>query len=395
MNRQRYITVCILFGVCSGSEASNAVDLLTDLLFNTTADIRPGKDLDEPIYVNVSFSIMALNKLNEVEGYISTTGYLYVSWMDFRMAWDSSLYDDIESISIPANKVWTPELVVSNPADTVQLFDQLSTRVRFNSDGYALWMPGSVLKTVCLIRIPAYPFDVHYCYIDIVLWEYDITEVQLHSPDDKVFEEFYSENSEWALTNTSAMFSIKDYYNQISFGLEYSRKPTFLVVNLVIPVVFLNIINSLVFLLPQDSCERVTFSVTILLSFTMFLIVIGHNVPKSMTPMPFLCDYVVIVLITSGLISLSVIVCQRLYHTRGGEPIPRWLLTCFCMRANKLVSEDDKMTPHGLKSYLASLEKLTVKQVILKLDKFLFLFFFVVDIALAVGFIITMSSVHR
>ena len=41
-------------------------------------------------------------------------------------------------------------------------------------------------------------------------------------------------------------------------------------INIVIPIVFLSLINPVVFLLPHESGEGVAFPVTILLSFTVF-----------------------------------------------------------------------------------------------------------------------------
>ena len=387
-----FITAALILSFFSCSAASNALELLNKLLANTTVDIRPGLEEDTPLVVNISFNIVALNKLNEVEGYIATTGYLEVSWWDYRMMWDPSLYDGIDFIAILPNKVWTPDIVVSNPADKIYSFNDITTRVTFFKDGSALWMPGSVMKTICFIRIPAYPFDVHKCYIEIVLWGYQTYEVILQNPYDKVVWKYYSENSEWALTDTSVMFINKGtYIAGISFGLEFSRKPTFLIVNVLIPIVFLSILNSFVFLLPQQSGERVSFSVTVLLSFTVFLNVIGDNVPKTSSPMPFLCHYVVIVLITSGLITLLAILCQRFYHTHGDETVPRWLLSLLCMAPNRVVTAEEERRVHDSKTYMNSPEPPTMKQVILKLDKLLFLFFFVLDIALALGFIITMS----
>ena len=171
-------------------------------------------------------------------------------------------------------------------------------------------------------------------------------------------------------------------------------------INIVIPIVFLGLLNPFVFLLPHESGERVTFSVTILLSFTVFLNVIGDNVPKTSSPMPFLCHYVVIVLITSGIITLLNTLCQRLYHARGQEPVPIWILGCLCMSSacarNKVVSmgvKDEKTVADG-KFTVAQENPIVWREAILRLDIISFVLFFIFAVALAIGYVISMTNVQ-
>ncbi|MEW8545917.1 MAG: hypothetical protein AB2693_20540 [Candidatus Thiodiazotropha sp.] len=372
--------------------------MLNKLLSNATKDVRPGLDEAGPLIVNVSLNLVALTELNEVKGYISTIGFLDVSWIDERMAWDPADYEGISSVSIESSKVWTPDIITSNPAEKIHSFSEISTGIRYFSTGFAWWRPGSVIKTICFIRIPAYPFDVHTCPISFAAWGTFPFELILQTPTNTVTTSFYSENSEWALTGTSAGAAVAgDQLSMVGFDIQFSRKSTFLVVNILIPIVFLSILNSVVFLLPQESGERVSFSVTVLLSFTVFLSVIGDNIPKTSSPMPLLCHYVVAVLIYSGIITFTAILCQRLYHTRGMEPVPIWLLTCLCMQSPTCVNKvenlpenEEKVLPKN-EDTVTSHEAVSWKYVILKLDKILFVFFFILAIALSLGFILTMA----
>ena len=35
-------------------------------------------------------------------------------WLDENLVWDKENYGNVETIRIPANKIWTPDLVISN-----------------------------------------------------------------------------------------------------------------------------------------------------------------------------------------------------------------------------------------------------------------------------------------
>ena len=172
----------------------------------------------------------------------------------------------------------------------------------------------------------------------------------------------------------------------ITFSLQFKRKPTFLVINVVIPVVFLSLLNPVVFILPHESGERVTFSVTMLLSFTVFENVIGDNIPKT-SPMPLLCNYVVIVFCVSGIITLFDTLCQRIYHTRGEQTAPPWLEYCLCMVSRTTPSVTPcENSPTDKALYL----KKTWKEVLLRLDICCLLFFMSFAFVLAFGFITSM-----
>lgn len=363
-------------------------------MVNYTSDVRPGLDKAEPIVINVSLNLVALTKLNEVEGYISTIQFFDITWIDERITWNPDLHDGISFMTFRSDKLWTPELIISNPADKIYTFNDLPTAVRYNSDGVALWRPGLVTKTLCDIQTPGYPFDVHACYINIILWGTLPSEIIISSPLKEVITDFYSKNSEWCLSATSAFVTSGSQIQSIIFGLQFSRKSTFLIINVLVPIVFLSLLNSVVFLLPQESGERVTFSVTVLLSFTVFLNVIGDNVPKTSSPMPLLCYYVVIVLLGSGIITLLATLFQRISHTRGNEQVPRWLQHCLCFSSvkdkNKIVcsSVDDK------KTVLEAISPTTWKEVIARLDIIMFFFSLMVAIALATGFITSMTKVQ-
>ena len=97
------------------------------------------------------------------------------------------------------------------------------------------------------------------------------SEAELNAPFSKIFLEFYTENAEWTLVETSTAVDIlQDEISRLQFILKLRRKPVFLVVNVVIPILFLSVLNTGVFLLSRESGERIAFCITMLLSFAVF-----------------------------------------------------------------------------------------------------------------------------
>ena len=88
------------------------------------------------------------------------------------MTWEKGQYGGVGTVTFPSNMVWMPDLAIANAVDkltTLNDLDEIVTTVRYTNDGLTLWGPGSAMKTICTIRIKAYPFDVHEFSIDIVI----------------------------------------------------------------------------------------------------------------------------------------------------------------------------------------------------------------------------------
>ena len=145
-------------------------------------------------------------------------------------------------------------------------------------------------------------------------WGFPSDEVHLISTRTDVMQTYYSENGEWTIVGTSAHSEIHGHIDKIKFGIRIQRKPLFLLINVILPIVFMMFINILVFVLPPESGERVSYAVTVLLAIAVFLTLVGDNLPKVSSPMSILCYFLMFTLITSTLMTVTTIFNLRLYH---------------------------------------------------------------------------------
>lgn len=72
----------------------------------------------------------------------------------------------------------------------------------------------------------------------------------------------------------------------VRFRLHLRRKPRFYLINIVAPCVLLSALALFVFVLPPDSGEKVSLGITVLLSFSVFLLRISENIPKTSDCIP-------------------------------------------------------------------------------------------------------------
>ncbi|KAH9508665.1 Neuronal acetylcholine receptor subunit alpha-7 [Bulinus truncatus] len=75
---------------------------------------------------------------DEKREYMETVSYMLTSWHDGRLMWNMSQYAGIDTVKIPANELWTPDLVPYTSTDqlsklytsTAELFKLYPSTVR-------------------------------------------------------------------------------------------------------------------------------------------------------------------------------------------------------------------------------------------------------------------------
>merc|ERR1711944_395380 len=100
------------------------------------------------------------------------------------------------------------------------------------------------------------------------------------------------------------------------------RKTLFYTVNLIIPCVGISFLTVLVFYLPSDSGEKVTLCISILLSLTVFFLLLAEIIPPTSLAVPLLGKYL---LFTMILVSLSIMVTVGILNVHFRSPAPQYV----------------------------------------------------------------------
>ena len=101
--------------------------------------------------------------------------------------------------------------------------------------------------------------------------------------------------------------------------VKLQRRHAFLMVNIFSPFLLLTIVNLFVFMVPIDSSESVSYAITVLLSFTVFLSLVTANTRESSLTVSFFSVYMLMVLLYSFLITISAVVISDIHFTKVGN----------------------------------------------------------------------------
>ena len=161
-------------------------------------------------------------------------------------------------------------------------------------DGSISWYIAVIHQSSCQLDITYFPWDHQQCQLLYLSWTYDLTALDLHNHTASGSLEYALKDGEWLIQDFPVHRTITYYpepFAEVTYTLMLERKPTYYIINIVLPCVFITFCGMLVFLLPPDSGERVSMSVTMLLSSTVFLLIVAEIMPAQSDTIPLISKY--------------------------------------------------------------------------------------------------------
>ncbi len=157
------------------------------------------------------------------------------------------------------------------------------TKAQVFYNGRIKWKPPAIYKSSCSIDVTFFPFDLQNCKMKFGSWTYDRAKIDLVSMASDVDQMDYWESGEWVIINAVGTYNIKKYeccteiYPDITYSFIIRRLPLFYTINLIIPCLLISCLTVLVFYLPSECAEKITLCISVLLSLTVFLLLITGN----------------------------------------------------------------------------------------------------------------------
>ncbi|XP_012580269.1 PREDICTED: neuronal acetylcholine receptor subunit alpha-6 [Condylura cristata] len=297
--------------------------------------IRPVENVSDPVTVHFELAITQLANVDEVNQIMETNLWLRHIWNDYKLRWDPVEYDGIEMLRVPADKIWKPDIVLYNNAvGDFQVESKTKALLKYN--GMITWTPPAIFKSSCLMDVTFFPFDHQNCSLKFGSWTYDKAKIDLLIIGSKVDMNDFWENSEWEIVDASGYkHDIKyncceEMYTDITYYFYIRRLPMFYTINRIIPCLFISFLTVLVFYLPSDCGEKVTLCISVLLSLTVFLLVITETIPSTSLVIPLVGEYLLFTMIFITLsIVVTVFVLNIHYRTPTTHTMPKWVKVAF------------------------------------------------------------------
>ncbi|XP_035272940.1 neuronal acetylcholine receptor subunit alpha-3-like isoform X1 [Anguilla anguilla] len=325
----------LLFLVPGGMSSEAEHKLFSVIFSKYNQYIRPVANVSDPVIVQFEVSMSQLVKVDEVNQIMETNLWLRHIWNDYKLRWDPKEFGGVEFIRVPSNRIWKPDIVLYNNAvGDFQVDDKTKALLRYNGD--VTWIPPAIFKSSCKIDVTYFPFDYQNCTMKFGSWTYDKAKIDLVLIGSTINLKDFWESGEWVIIDAPGYkHDIKyncceEIYPDITYSLYIRRLPLFYTINMIIPCLLISFLTVLVFYLPSDCGEKVTLCISVLLSLTVFLLVITETIPSTSLVIPLIGEYLLFTMIFVTLsIVITVFVLNVHYRTPKTHTMPRWVRGIF------------------------------------------------------------------
>ncbi|XP_025754737.1 5-hydroxytryptamine receptor 3C isoform X2 [Oreochromis niloticus] len=276
---------------CSNPDTPSMLEALKPV-FNLKA-IRPVVNITTVTNIGLFLTVFGIMGVDEKDQLLTTFLWQDVEWENEFTKWDP---EDCGTsrISVPRTNIWVPDIIINEIMD-----ENTAPKVPYTyllSDGTVSDSQPIKAVTSCRLDIYLFPFDIQNCTLTFNSFTLKSKAVQLYltGTPESMFE--YSKSmmatmGEWELIGIAAKkytlpSTASDFYDEIHFYISLRRQPMIYVVNLLLPSCFLITVDLFSFILPPNDADRSLFKMTLILGYTVFLLIMNDLLPITENDLP-------------------------------------------------------------------------------------------------------------
>ncbi|XP_065272399.1 5-hydroxytryptamine receptor 3A-like [Emys orbicularis] len=325
----------VALGLTASQETCSYWDVMSNLSIADAnprlMSVRPVTDWREPSIVRIDVTLHATLDLDEKLQILTSLVRFQMSWKNQFLTWDPQNFCGISKIFIPVDSVWKPDLFVSemteDPQSPTVAFMSLSSDGTINH-----WKPIRIVST-CSLDIYKFPFDTQKCNLTFGPYVHTVQDIVVvpksnSSAVTQASQENYAK-SEWLLGKVDVLSNNvsteEKEWSQVTYQITIRRVPILYVINLIVPAGFLVLVDVASMFIPMEGGERLGFKITVVLGFSVLLLILNDLLPNSeVTPiLGVFCAVCLVIMIIS--IVDSIFISYMLHLSAVRPDVPQWL----------------------------------------------------------------------
>ncbi|CAL1539274.1 unnamed protein product [Lymnaea stagnalis] len=197
-------------------------------------------------------------------------------WKDTHLSWNPSEYLGIEMVQLESKFMWTPVISVAF-ADRAGMHLSIAENIDLSFDGKISSRIEDYVNFRCEIIFNKYPFDSQQCSFGLIFTNYDrerqpvITIEQWNSSIDSYITPFKLAG-EWVSQDfRSDIITDASRILHPRYTFKVKRRSTYYVITIIFPLILTSSMIPLVFLIPPETGEKISYLVALFTSSAIFL----------------------------------------------------------------------------------------------------------------------------
>ena len=148
------------------------------------------------------------------------------------------------------------------------------------------------IRSTAVFTFGIYCGKTHVSFVDL--------QVDIVASREKIDMSNYITNGEWSYVGNNIVRNEVQYpigpqvYPDVTVFVTIRRRILYYLLNIILPCVSLNLLSLLAFCLPSDAGEKVTLGITVLLSYSVFMLLVAENMPQTSEFVPLIGETLLI-----------------------------------------------------------------------------------------------------
>ncbi|XP_041364927.1 neuronal acetylcholine receptor subunit alpha-7-like [Gigantopelta aegis] len=200
------VNFMLLISLFSTIMLSSVNGQMYDRLYGTLLALEhpptiPMANESSTVNVTLGLSLLQVMEVNMEEGFIDTFMWVDMRWTDRRFSWHMTSFGGISSIQLPFDRLWVPDVAVSNSIETRKTMD---VKAQVGYDGTILTVTPTRFRSTCT---PPEEDDDDaegdlVCHLKFISWMYNGFQVDLQTHSEQIDLSNYVLNRRWELMET-------------------------------------------------------------------------------------------------------------------------------------------------------------------------------------------------
>ncbi|KAM4614565.1 5-hydroxytryptamine receptor 3A-like [Discoglossus pictus] len=332
-----WLLVVTLLGACHSEPVCSYYNLLQNLSLQNSsgANARPVKDWTTQSIVWVNMYLYTIVDLDTSMQTLTTLIWFTMAWDNEFVSWNPDDFCGIDKIYVYSDNFWKPDIYIDEMTQDDQSSPMIPYCLLYNNGTIVYGMPLRIVSS-CYLDIYKFPFDTQTCVLSFGSYVHTVDDlIMLPSCNSTLVsetsKEIFTDRGDWTLLDISVSNltyeTEGDLYNQVIYKITIRRTPIIYIVNMIIPASLMLLLDIVSMFIHFGSEERLNFKITIILGFSVLLLVLNNILPNSGSPpvLGIFCAVCLAVMVLSIIGSIVISYMLSLSDTQSN--VPSWMKT--------------------------------------------------------------------
>ena len=213
--------------------------------------------------------------------------------------------------------------------DAGNLAAKMDSAVKIDNYGNTTWLAPIQLKSECKIDVNLFPFDHQVCDLQFGSWTYNWNFIDIDPLSELLNLSQLVSNPAWDIEEVLVLKKVGYFpepYPYVVYRFVMKRRILYYLTNLIIPCIIISFLAFLSFCLPVQSGERIALVITMLLSMTVYMMLIFNFMPPSSEVIPLVSKFYLACIVEIALCLLATFLTIKWYYKE--TPMSRWIQYC-------------------------------------------------------------------